>query len=61
MQKIFIRYMSCRGHCRPSGYFGDELGTAGIQRPEPDDGEFRNEAGSNSCRRWKIMRWSFRI
>ena len=47
MQKIFIRYMSAVGYCRPSGYFGDELGTAGIQRPEPDDGEFRNEAGSN--------------
>ena len=36
-------------------------GLQGIQRPEPDDGEFRNEAGIKSCRRWKIMRWSFRI
>lgn len=47
MQKIFYPLYECRGYCRPFGYFGDELGTAGIQRPEPDDGEFRNEAGSN--------------
>lgn len=47
MQKIFIRYMSAVVIVALLAIFGDELGTAGIQRPEPDDGEFRNEAGSN--------------